>query len=307
MLKSVAIHERLAICFIVMNGSAYLDRNLRRIYEDIAHRCIEYRIEYVENDSTDTTRDILCRYAKEDPTRFNGEMLSLDGVHSEDLCNDSVDHNCRKRTDRLAMLRNIVLKRGMRWREATALLMVDMDFVTFEPEQLYAMSSVFHDVATEDEGEPTQLSAIFGMSVYDGTQSMEPMILYDTGAIRPRHKLVPVWWNTCVMTPTIVRVASAFSGFGLYRMRVLRSTNVEYKRDPDGIEHIAFHRSIPGTLAVYTGFRPVYHKGAFAVAANVVIQYGIVVSIVVVILLSCVTLLARMTSLFVKTRCLPSS
>lgn len=272
------IGERLAIHFIVMNGEAYLERNLRRVYRDIARHCLDYRFEYVENDSTDATRDVLRAFESEDP-RFRGEMLSLDGVHSEELCLGHTSSNCSRRTDRLAMLRDIALQRCMRWDDATAVLSIDMDFVDYDTRALHSMLHTF--AATPD------ISAIFGMSVFNGLPTRLPPILYDTGAIRPYMSIVPIWWYTCISshTPTLIPVDSAFSGFGLYRTQALRDVHASYKRNPGSIEHIEFNKSIRGTRAVYSGFRPVYHRGGSCMAFNLVAQYGTLLLIIIIIII----------------------
>ena len=58
----------------------------------------------------------------------------------------------------------------------------------------------------------------------------------------------------------LVSVSSAFSGFGVYRMKVVK--DISYNERTNNIEHIDFNSQI-NNLFVYTKFRPIYEGNGF--------------------------------------------
>ena len=223
--------DNIAFCFIVKDGEEYLQKNIEKIMKFADSHSLKYNFFYAENDSTDSTIRILKKY------NFKGEHLLLDGKHSTDLC-DKTDINCRERTRRLAYLRNTVLNMAKGWESCEYICMLDMDFIDFNENELYKMFNIIKN--------NPNINGIFGMSV------TEYGFFYDIGAVRPFGKIIDI-----MSKDKLVPVESAFSGFGIYRMKVLRDENLEYNTQTNEIEHIDFNKKIDN-LYVYTSFRPVY-------------------------------------------------
>ena len=148
--------HRLAINFIVRDGEGFLERNVARL-ASLGRRFREYRIFYVENDSKDNTRTVLRRLAQEYPS-FRGLMLDGLGNESHALCPARMQEmNCERRLTLLAYLRQRALELVQTsWAHWTALLSVDIDFLTFTADQYVGafVTGVLHNA-----------SAVFGMSV----------------------------------------------------------------------------------------------------------------------------------------------
>lgn len=78
--------------FIVRNGDTYLRRNLARIAE-LGKFFESYKIFFVENDSTDRTREILKETMAAGIIPLTGTFLDLCIDHSLDLCH-GIRKNC---------------------------------------------------------------------------------------------------------------------------------------------------------------------------------------------------------------------
>jgi len=229
--------ESISLCFIIKDGASYLQRNVVSILQ-LAARFRDYRVNYVENDSTDGTKKILKEYETVN-SRFRGMQLKLDGKHSTELCPPGAGDNCALRTNRLAFLRQRVLERALEY-QSDVLVMLDMDFVSFDMNNFFRM----YDHFLSDR----QMDGIFGMSVLKSN----PKVPYDIGAIRPCTRLLNI-----LSEITLVSVHSAFSGFGVYRTCSIRRTHATYISPTSDIEHVHFNSSLD-KLYVYPGFRPVY-------------------------------------------------
>ena len=101
--------------------------------------------------------------------------------------------------------------------------------------------------------------------------------LYDVGAIKLISKIFSI-----IAEDELVKVDSAFSGFGIYRMKPIIDNNLQYNLNTDTIEHIDFNKNI-NNLYVYTCFRPIYignYMGIFFIK-----YYIKIISILVIIYL----------------------
>ena len=72
--------SRLAITFLVQNGDAYLDRTMRGLFA-LGSAFAEFRVYFVENDSRDSTRNILGDWLARYPALVHG--CFLDDVSNE--------------------------------------------------------------------------------------------------------------------------------------------------------------------------------------------------------------------------------
>lgn len=77
---------------------------------------------------------------------------------------------------------------------------------------------------------------------------------YDVGAVKPSYKLIEIFLKI-----KLVKVDSAFSGFGIYKMKYIMDNNIKYNEKSNEIEHIDFNNKIKN-LYVYSDFRPIYYN-----------------------------------------------
>ena len=220
---------KIAFVFIVKDGEKYLEKNLNTVKK------YNQDIYAVENNSTDNTKIIL-----RDSGIKNVITLDLDNKSSLELCNRSED-NCSKRVRRLAYIRqkglDAVINSGVVY---DYVCMLDLDFLEYDEKGLVDM---FQYMETHKD-----VDGIFGMSAERNG------LPYDTGAVTPTHKLVPI----ITKLNRYVRVDSAFSGFGIYRYSSIWDTGAKYDyKDINDIEHIHFNKNF-NKLIVDTQFNPRY-------------------------------------------------
>tara|TARA_Y100000389_G_C17458106_1_gene519586 strand:+ start:242 stop:1084 length:843 start_codon:yes stop_codon:yes gene_type:complete len=234
--KNTSPYEKsIAFGFIIQNGEEYLSRNLNFV-QNLGKKFSNYKIFFVENDSTDRTRDILNKFTKKD-SNIIGEFYNLnDGRHSTELCKKGESYNCKNRVQRIASLRNKVFELANKKKyNGDYFVMIDLDF-----ESIPNTFELF-DMMNRNEC----IDAVFGMSL---TQHGD---YYDYGAIRPDISTLRIMLSY----EHWVRVKSAFSGFGLYRWKSIRRNR--YNESTSEIEHIDFNKKLNLCL-VNTKFRPVY-------------------------------------------------
>jgi hypothetical protein len=260
--------SKIAFCFIVKDGDSYLEKNLDILIELGNLYFKEFKIFYAENDSKDNTINILKNY-KNKYSNIYGEHLLLDGKHSTELCNNT-EYNCKNRTRRLAYLRNIILNMAKQWKECDYMIMLDLDFVDFDKNEFYNMFNIIDD--------NKNINGIFGMSVTKNNNDC----LYDIGAIKPYKKLSYIKNENL-----IINVDSAFSGIGIYRMKLLIDNNIEYNIKTNDIEHIEFNKNI-NNLYVYSLFRPIYEgtcMGNYFMTCYIKFIMKIIIIVVIILLL----------------------
>ncbi len=241
-------------CFLVRNADRYLDANANRLISVSERAAPLWGMQYLENDSTDAnTRPILHRLELAHPGRVRGEMLNVsNNTSSLSLCHLRARQarNCRARTELLASFRQRLLVAAL-VRKPTLLVMVDIDFVSFDAD---ALVRLFQLRATLDA------DGVFGVSV-----NKRRGTLYDTGSVEPQSALSLMVMRTKNHSRPI-RVRSAFSGFGLYSAASIVAHNASYLapfstrlgRNGGGeIEHIRFNSRLT-KLYVDVDFRPVY-------------------------------------------------
>ena len=231
--------DNVAFCFIVKDGDKYLEKNLMKIINFGDLYLDNYRIYYVENDSVDKTNEILENFKKK-YKNFYGKHLKLDGKHSTELCNKFNERNCSNRTRRLAFIRNQVLNQAKYWKECKYIFMLDLDFIDFDMKELYNMFNIIKN--------DKDINGIFGMSISHNS------CVYDISAIKPSHKLIEIYFKK-----NLVKVDSAFSGFGIYKIKYIIDNNVKYNEKTNDIEHTDFNNKIKN-LYVYTNFTPIYYS-----------------------------------------------
>lgn len=231
--------NNVAFCFIVKDGDKYLEKNLMKIIQFGDLYLDNYRIYYVENDSVDKTNEILDKFKKKYKNIY-GQHLKLDGKHSTQLCNKLDERNCSNRIRRIAFIRNKVLNKVKEWKECKYMIMLDLDFIDFDMKELYNMFNIIKN--------DKRINGIFGMSISNKG------FFYDVGAVKPSYKLIEIFLKI-----KLVKVDSAFSGFGIYKMKYIMDNNIKYNEKSNEIEHIDFNNKIKN-LYVYSDFRPIYYN-----------------------------------------------
>ena len=87
---------------IVRNGEEYIEENFAAL-KTFGQKYSAFDVFCVENDSTDGTKDILQKLSEEFAW-FHVQSLTLDTMHSTQLCSAGEEYNYSKRTRRLASL-----------------------------------------------------------------------------------------------------------------------------------------------------------------------------------------------------------
>ena len=119
------------------------------------------------------------------------------------------------------------------------MIMLDLDFIDFDMKELHNMFNIIKN--------SKNINGVFGMSV------SHKNCMYDIGAVKPLYKLIEIYLKI-----KLVKVDSAFSGFGIYKMKYIIDNNVKYNEKTNKIEHIDFNKQI-SNLYVYSKFRPKYY------------------------------------------------
>ena len=227
---------KIAFIGIVKNGADYIQRNIEII------RSLHHDIYIVENNSTDGTKEILQRL-KNKGTLKNVTTLDLDQKDAMSLCDYNINATCTNRVRRLAYIRqqglDSVLQSGIKY---DYVCVVDLDFIHVDIDRFIELIKYMES--------NKQVDGIFGMSIIDGNN-----LPYDYGPIKPIYKIPLVYFKI----ERYIKVDSAFSGFGLYRMSSIQESGARYDYENiTSIEHEHFN-SYFNNLIVDTHFRPKYN------------------------------------------------
>jgi hypothetical protein len=236
-LLQFSYHKTVNVLFCVRDGGKYLDKNLTLIENFCKNNFTRYNIFFIENDSVDDTIKIL-----QSRKNLIGTFNTLDSRHSSDMCASDEIFNCGSRTSFLAKLRQRVLEKSLEY-SSDITMVCDIDFISFDPKELSNMI----DILIEHK-----FDGIFGMSyTSDGAK-------YDTPAIVARPPMTHDDVLRSIDTSDeLIRVNSAFSGFGVYRTKSILQKHARYNVDTQSIEHIDFNKYFD-KLYIYPKFRPVY-------------------------------------------------
>jgi len=231
----------IAICFIVKDGESYTYKNLMHLQELKYQKIERLKFFYVENDSTDNTIKILQSLSN--IMDIDGLHLKIDSSHSTELCKGEKD-NCGKRTRRLSYLRQKVIELALqKTTESTKfIVMIDLDFLSMDLKQFMG-----------------SLEYIYSHDDIDGLFSMSHTVqrngcVYDIGAMIPPEREMTVLTSRF---QRILKVRSAFGGFGFYRRSSILKYSASYNTNTNDIEHIDFNRFFP-SLVVDSNFKPLY-------------------------------------------------
>jgi hypothetical protein len=249
------MNMRLAIGVLVKDGASYVEKNIIT-FRDICSKCASVVDFYItENDSVDGTRDILQNMMDNGHLKLI-DSITLDGKHSIDLCGAGELYNCDARVNRLAMLRQRVLRNVLSSGVSYDYFCVlDIDFIAIDAAELVSVFEYMQNNPSVD--------GMFGMSVHETNLEC----VYDLSAMG--------FWNTMhlyIPFSRYVRVTTGFGGVGVYRTSSISQdatyTTNDWKRIDDitgkhlhklfsSNEHSVFNINFEHLL-IDTQFRPVY-------------------------------------------------
>ena len=230
---------RIAFIGIVKDGEEYIRKNIEHVAQ------LNQDIYIVENNSTDDTKNILLSLKSEGKIK-SITTLDIDQRDAMSLCDMNMNLICKERVRRLAYIRQkgleAVLNSGLPY---DYICPVDLDFL---------LVNLNHFMDTVNFMETNKdVDGIFGMSYAPAELfGISYTFPYDVGAVNPYHKLPLI-----IFGPRYVRVDSAFSGFGLYRMSSVIKRGARYSTNISDIEHVHFN-SYFDHLIVDTRFNPTY-------------------------------------------------
>ena len=220
------------VCGCTKNSASYIEKNLSLLYS-MSPLFTKFKMMIYENNSTDTTKEILEEYKK--------THILFDFV-SENL-NSSI------RTEVLAHGRNTLLKYVSGYEY---MIMVDLDDVisTFKPRQLkYLFEETGWDgLFANCLG---KYYDIWALRINRDTWTPDcpfQVIDYDCWEMAQQYKSKIVISQHQIQIPThkrLIPVNSAFGGFGIYRVSVIN--NAKYVGIKNGrmiCEHVEFHNNL---------------------------------------------------------------
>jgi hypothetical protein len=220
--------SRVAITGLARNVADILPLTIRRI-ENLAGCFADARVVVYENDSTDTTRLLLARWAADD-RRVEAISEVLD-----DPVNPTT--RCLDRAGRMAFYRRRCQERVLdRWGRFDAVIIIDFD----------VQGGFSIDGIASSFGWPGwDFVGSNGLICRRDGLRMNALRQYDTWALRFDEALTPL--STAAAggmvyergTP-LVPVTSCFGGLGIYTMDAYRTGSYA----GDDLEHATFHRAL---------------------------------------------------------------
>ena len=256
------MHKNLKIVFAgtAQNCSAYLPKTLNNI-EDITSLCLESGYVFIENDSSDNTKDILQNWGN---NRSNFHLINLDGLNQTPI-----------RTLRLELARNTYLefiKNHPILRNYDFLIVLDMDDVGAYAVNLQVIragidflqsSSDIAAIFANQNGTYNDMWALRHTSLCPNDPWEEVLDYSIAYGCSDEESFGRTFFNRiCAFDPNLppIEVNSAFGGIGIYKMGfVIRNPNPylgsKIKILSDGTksihvarwqvcEHVHFHRGI---------------------------------------------------------------
>ena len=223
-----------------INVQQFIEKNLF-IMDEIGKQFKDYKVVIYENDSTDSTRDLLIKHKK----------TNYDYIFENSI-------NIKNRTERIAYCRNKILDRiNNNYLQYDYLLMLDMDDILVSGKLIKTINTCF--LYKQD-----QWDAMFANCSYK---------YYDIYALRKKDYLTSCCWNnvhmmmkqgvpnmiaynSCITkymvhypeNKKLIPVLSAFGGAGLYKLKSIK--NAKYiGTDPNHIdnqicEHVPFNTNL---------------------------------------------------------------
>lgn len=198
--------------------------------EALSTHCAASAFVFVENDSTDTTADVLTRFCERHAT---SRLIRLDGIGAA----------IAARTVRLAMARNAIVAAVRQWeavRDFDTLVMLDLDAINARPWPIDVVCDTIASVHRGDElvgvfanqlnshydlwalREPTLCPGDIWEDAFDLTvaENLDDQAAFER-AVLPRRLCLPP-------DAPAMEVHSAFGGMGIYRLSAVRGNPLPY-------------------------------------------------------------------------------
>ena len=232
--------QSVVIAGCCINVAYFIKRNLF-IMDEIGKQFKEYKIVVFENDSKDSTRNILIENKKD---------------HYDYIFEDNV--NIQNRTERIAHCRNKILNHvNTNYSNFNYLLMLDLDDVLSSGKLVETIHTCF----------------LYKLDQWDAMFANCSDKYYDIYALRKKKYLTSCCWNnanimkqlgvphkdayaTCIdkyiinypMDSKLISVISAFGGAGLYKLKSIEDAKyvgIEPTHlDQQICEHVPFHKNM---------------------------------------------------------------
>jgi hypothetical protein len=205
---------KVLLCGVCRNVAPKICYSMR-IMENIGTLFSDYRIIVYENNSRDTTKDILIRWQQNNPK----VLVLSETINEREYFVNWLDSNEPFRPEAIARARNIVLNRALsaEYDEFEYVIWMDMDF-KFEPSY-----EGFIDVFTTTK----EWDAVFAYGVAPNNEFWDWYALRDQACPIGSELLGNEWWFlpkrlTLAHDDEWYPVYSAFGGCGIYKKNALR-------------------------------------------------------------------------------------
>ena len=229
----VATKSKVAIVGLARNIAGILTHSIKRIHE-MARHFADWRAIVVENDSTDETKDVLTKWATDEPAHVIVELLVNGRPHLHGFE--------RERVVALAQYRNRCRELVQEhYPEADYVIVVDLDAWGG-----WSTHGVINGIGWHER---LPQAAVFGSTSlfkhpYSKIDGKNPWCHYDNWAYRWigwEWRIGP--WFTFWLPPpgaAPIRVNSVFGGLAIYKTGPY--LECEYSGDNGDVEHANFHR-----------------------------------------------------------------
>lgn len=256
--KKKASDSRIIIAGLIQNGAFQITELIRRC-NDITRSFKDYRIVIVENNSIDSTRELLLEWTTKDPKviilcqdpfQANAEECDLSKVFDR---MDPMDHSpMPSRIKRMSFLRNVYMNHIQHYyKDYDFLCIMDLDL-----KGSLFMDGLLHSLHLLDENKNMDAIAGNGMLM----KNQDEFYYYDSFAHVDQNESM-MWENTVDKSDhdTFVhlhithryssqmipdRVLSAFGGIALYRLSEVVDRKYNYSSHHLCCEHSFFHKDL---------------------------------------------------------------
>jgi len=254
--KNYIKNEKLIITGTIRDGYPYLEKTIKNLYKDIIPLFKDYVILIVENDSKDNTRQVLLKYANNDP-KF--KVLGC-GEYNKNKCImklEATDMNkcprCSTRINKMVKIRNIYtdeIKKPI-YNDYNMVLVMDMDL----PGKIMG-NGLFH--TGYNFSKKPEIDAICALTLTETYHYHDPYAHIEKGNIKiPSDTFHDIILKKCDKGG-IDKVTGCFNGFTFYRRNSLLKNNYCTKVDKNNqaiCEHDCLNQQLDN---VYINYNMVY-------------------------------------------------
>lgn len=254
--KNYLKNENLIITGTIRDGYPHLEKTIKNLYNDIIPLFKDYKILIVENDSKDNTREVLLKYAQNDPKFL---VLGCDGIN-KDKCImnlEATDMNkcprCSTRINKMVKIRNVYIDeiKKTTYNDFNMVLVIDFDL----PGKIMG-NGLFH-TGYYFKIKP-EIDAICALTLTETFHYHDPYAHIEEGNIKiPSSIFHDIILKKCEKGG-IDKVTGCFNGFTFYRKNSLIKndycTTVD-KNDQAICEHDCLNQKLDN---VYINYNMIY-------------------------------------------------